>query len=375
MKRSSMISALAVVAALGLTGRPAFADEVKLGVVLATTGTFSFVGASATNAIKLAYDDLQAKNFFGDTKVTMIYEDNRSLVPEAISLITRLATQDKAIMILGPVSSGEGMATGPVAVQLKIPLFTTATSPGVLAAGPWVFKYTEDAEVFMANLAKVIVEKVKPKSCFSVSIRDNEGYIRQTNILLDALSKGGINIAAKESILAADTDFTSLATKIVASKADCLYLGTPPEQGANIVLQAKQAGLPNSTVLIGNTGMAAVSYLKAGGAAVDGTYIPAEFAPDGVNDLSRAFIANYTKRYGIPPDSYAAAGYSMMLIAGTAIKNAGPHPTRDSVRDEMAKSKNIPVVIGQGSFSIDADRHATFGTAVLVLRDGKWKLP
>jgi branched-chain amino acid transport system substrate-binding protein len=370
-----MISALAVVAALGLTGRPAFADEVKLGVVLATTGTFSFVGASATNAIKLAYDDLQAKNFFGDTKVTMIYEDNRSLVPEAISLITRLATQDKAIMILGPVSSGEGMATGPVAVQLKIPLFTTATSPGVLAAGPWVFKYTEDAEVFMANLAKVIVEKVKPKSCFSVSIRDNEGYIRQTNILLDALSKGGINIAAKESILAADTDFTSLATKIVASKADCLYLGTPPEQGANIVLQAKQAGLPNSTVLIGNTGMAAVSYLKAGGAAVDGTYIPAEFAPDGVNDLSRAFIANYTKRYGIPPDSYAAAGYSMMLIAGTAIKNAGPHPTRDSVRDEMAKSKNIPVVIGQGSFSIDADRHATFGTAVLVLRDGKWKLP
>ena len=47
----------------------------------------------------------------------------------------------------------------------------------------------------------------------------------------------------------AGADFTALATKIVSSKADCVFLSTPPEQGANIVIQSRQAGLPASTVL------------------------------------------------------------------------------------------------------------------------------
>jgi branched-chain amino acid transport system substrate-binding protein len=367
--------ALATALASGAVSSALAQQEVKIGVVLSNTGTFAFVGAPVINAIKLAYDELMAANYFGATKVTLMVEDNRSDRQEAITLINRMATRDRATLIIGPVSTGEAMAAAPVAVDLKIPLFTTATTPDVLKVGPWIFKSTETAEQFMAPLGNHVVQKVKPKNCFYVFIRDNDGYVRQKNVLRDTIAAGGIKTVGDESILAADSDFTALATKIVASKADCLYVGTPPEQGANIVLQARQAGMPANTVLVGNTGMGSDRYLKAGGKAVEGTFFPAEFVPTGVNEMGRKFIAAYTKRYNVAPDSWAGVGYSMMLVVANAVKTAGPNPTREAVRDAMAKTSKLPVVIGQGTFTLDSDRIPSFGAAVLTIKDGKFVQP
>lgn len=376
IKLKQMMTRLALATAVAsAAAAPALAQEVKIGVVLSNTGTFAFVGAPVINAVRLAYEELMAANYFGNTKVTLMVEDNRSDRAEAITLINRMATRDQATIIIGPVSTGEAMAAAPVAVDLKIPLFTTATSPDVLKAGPWIFKSTETAEQFMTPLGTHVVQKAKPRNCFYVFIRDNEGYVRQKNVLRDVIAAGGVKTVGDESILAADSDFTALATKIVSSKADCLYVGTPPEQGANIVLQARQAGMPASTVLVGNTGMGSDRYLKAGGKAVEGTLFPAEFVPTGVNEMGRKFIAAYTKKYNMAPDSWAGVGYSMMLVTANAIKTAGPNPTRDAVRQAMARTNKLPVVIGQGTFTLDADRIPSFGAAVLTIKDGKFVQP
>jgi branched-chain amino acid transport system substrate-binding protein len=366
-----------VLAATGLamltTVSTAQAQEVKLGVVMSNTGTYAFVGTPVINAIRMAFDEMQASNYFGATKVTLMVEDNRSNTQEAISLLTRMATRDNAVMVIGPVATGEAMAAAPVANDLKIPIFTTATSPAVLKPGPWVFKVTETADQYMALLGEHVAQK-KPKSCFTVTIRDNEGYIVQHNAFRDTIKKGGVGITAEESILSADTDFTALATKIAGSKADCLFLSTPPEQGANIILQARQAGMAANTMLVGNTGMGSANYIKAGGGAVNGTLFSAESVPTGVNDMAKKFIVNYTARYKVQPDSWAMVGYSMGLIAANAIKAAGPNPTREKVREAMLATKNLPVVIGRGTWSITdpATRIPSFGYAVMKIVDGKF---
>ena len=364
MKR--MLNAIGVSVAMLAAVTPAIGQEVKLGVVMANTGTFAFVGTAAINAIRLGFDEMQARKFFGDTRVSLMVEDNRSITQEAVALVTRMATRDNAIMVIGPVSTGEAMAVGPVAVDLTIPIFTVATAPAVLKAGPWVFKSTETADSYMKILGDFVAKVRKPKSCFNITIRDNEGYIFQANVFRDVIKAGGVNVVAEESILNADTDFTALATKIVNSKADCLFLSTAPEQGANIILQAKQSGMAANTLLVGNTGMASINYSKAGGRAVEGTIFPAESVPTGVNDVAKAFIQNYTKRYGVAPDSWAMLGYSMVTIAGHAIRAAGPNPTREKVREAMLASKNIPVIVGRGSWSVDpATRVPSFGYAVM----------
>jgi branched-chain amino acid transport system substrate-binding protein len=363
-------SGIAVMATLS----QAQAQEVKLGVVMSNTGTYAFVGTPVINAVRMAFDEMQASNYFGATKVSLMVEDNRSNTQEALSLLTRMATRDNAVMVIGPVATGEAMAAAPVANELKIPIFTTATSPAVLKPGPWVFKVTETPDQYMSLLGDYVAQRRKPKACFTVTIRDNEGYITQHNAFRDTIKKGGVGIAAEESILSTDTDFTALGTKIANAKADCLFLSTPPEQGANIILQARQAGMAASTLLVGNTGMASANFVKAGGSAVEGTIFTAESVPTGVNDLAKTFITNYTKRYNVAPDSWAMVGYSMGLIAGNAIKVAGPNPTREKVREAMLATKNLPVVIGRGTWSITdpATRIPSFGYAVMKIQGGKF---
>lgn len=373
MKR--LIPLLATAAVTLVCALPAaHAEDVTLGVVMSNTGTYAFVGTPVINAVRMAIDEMKASNYFGPTKVTLLVEDNRSNTQEALALLTRMATRDNAIMVIGPVATGEAMAAAPVANELKIPIFTTATSPAVLKPGPWVFKVTETADQYMSLLGDHVAQKRKPKACFTVTIRDNEGYILQHKAFRDNIKNGGVAIAAEESILSSDTDFTALATKIATTKADCLFLSTPPEQGANIILQARQAGMPANTLLVGNTGMGSVNFAKAGGAAVEGTLFSAESVPTGVNQLAKTFIENYTKRYNVAPDSWAMVGYSMGLIAGNAIKAAGPNPTREKVREAMLATKNLPVVIGRGTWSINdpATRIPSFGYAVMKIQGGKY---
>jgi branched-chain amino acid transport system substrate-binding protein len=237
------------------------------------------VGVPLVNGMKMAAQELSASNGWGGNKVEIIYWDNRSDKKEAIALITRMAKSENADIIIGPIATSEAMATGPVANDLKIPMFTTATSPAVLKAGPYIFKSTETADAYMAPVADHVAG-LKPKTCFLISIRDNEGYILQRNVFRTIMEKAGVKIIGDESILAADTDFTALSTKIVAVEPRCLFVTTPPEQAANIIIQARQAGLEPGTIIASDSGAGSKKYLDAGGAAIEGTFFPASFVAD-----------------------------------------------------------------------------------------------
>jgi branched-chain amino acid transport system substrate-binding protein len=362
-------------AAVAATALPAAAAELKIGVVISTTGKYAFVGTPLKEGIDMALEEKASPEMLGGNKLSVEFQDNASEKAQAISLINRMGSRDDILMVIGPIATSEAMATGPVAVDHKMPMFTTATSPPPLDAGPWVFKVTGIAKNYMRVMGQFAVDELKVNKCFSVTIRDNEGYIIQKNEFVGYLEEKGAGVVADETILSSDTDFTAMATKIVNAEPDCLFLSTPPEQGANIIIQAKQAGLSSDVILIGNTGMASVNYLKAGGKAVEGTYLPTEFLPTGVHADAKAFIAKYKAKHGEEPKLWAAVGYTMGLVAAEAIKNAGDNPTRDSVRQAMMEIKDLSVPLGFGKFTIGDDRIPNFGATVLVIRDGDWIQP
>ena len=369
MKIYKYLAAASVIALV----TPVMADDVKVGVVVSTTATYAFVGEPLVNGMKLAADEISEAGKWGGHNVEIIYRDNRSDKQEAISLITRMAKSENADIIIGPIATSEAMATGPVAVDLKIPMFTTATSPAVLDAGPYIFKSTETADAYMAPVGEHIVS-LKPSNCFLVSIRDNEGYIRQRNVIRDILTDAGVEIVGDESILAADTDFTALSTKIVSSEPDCLFVTTPPVQAANILIQARQAGLEGDTILAGDSGAGSQKLIDAGGSAVDGMLFPASFV-SSASDSSVAFSAAYETAYGKAPDLWAATGYTMMQTVANAIRNAGEEVNRETLREAMAATKDLPVIMGQGLLSFDENRIPSMGGIVMQLKNGAWVAP
>ncbi|MGO4832594.1 ABC transporter substrate-binding protein, partial [Rhizobiaceae sp. 2RAB30] len=142
--------------AAAMSTAAAKADDVDIAAILSTTGTYAFVGVPLVNGIKMADEEMKAAGAYGPHTVTITYDDNRSDRQEAISLLTRRSQTDNADMILGPISSAEAMATGPVAVQLSVPMFTVAMTTEVLPLGQWIFKSTETATTYMPPLANYI---------------------------------------------------------------------------------------------------------------------------------------------------------------------------------------------------------------------------
>ncbi len=63
------------------------------------------------------------------------------------------------------------------------------------------------------------------------------------------------------------------------------------------------------------------------------------------------------------------------MSGASAIRNAGPNPTRESVREAMAKTKDVPVALGGGTYSLDANRIPSYGIRVLQLKGGKYARP
>ena len=366
LRHTLAVSAIALAA-------PALADDVKIGVVVSTTSTYAFVGEPLVNGMKLAADEITAQGGWGGHNVEIIYQDNRSDKQEAISLITRMAQAENADIVIGPIATSEAMATGPVANDLKIPMFTTATSPEVLKIGPYVFKSTETADAYMAPVGEHVVS-LAPETCFLVSIRDNEGYIRQRDVFRAILEDAGIGIVGDETVLSTDTDFTALSTKVVNADPDCMFVTTPPEQAANVIIQARQAGLDPDTILAGDSGAGSQKFIDAGGSAIEGTFFPASFVASA-SESSQAFADAYVASFGNDPDIWAATGYTMMQTVANAIRNAGEDVTRDSLRDAMAATTDLPVVMGQGKLSFDADRIPTMGGIVMQISDGGWTKP
>lgn len=76
---------------------------------------------------------------------------------------------------------------------------------------------------------------------------------------------------------------------------------------------------------------------------------------------------------GKEADNWAALGHAYMTVLGHAIKAASPNPTREKIRDALARTKNVPVVAGSGSYNIDERRMPNYGAAFLQVKGGKFE--
>lgn len=370
--RQSVTAALTAVA-MGLP-IAAQSQEVRIAVPMALTGAYAFVGVPIRNGIELALEETRASGTLGKVKLVWTVDDTASDKGQAITLLNRYASRDHVQLVLGPTTSIEGAAAAPVANDLQIPILSSGLTEAVTKAGKWSFKVTAVPSVVMDSLGKYTVEKLKVKNVVIVFTRDNDGYISQKNAMKVSLEAGGVKILAEESVVSSDTDFQALATKIVALKPEALFIASVAEIGANLILQAKQAGLPASTKLLAVSTMGSPQFLKVGGKAVEGTVFVADYFIGNQSAMNRRFVDSYTKKYGTAPDNWAAVGYTLGQMGVLAVKNAGPNPHRAGIRDALEKTRDMPVVLGNGHLNLDANRNPYYGAAILTVRNGQFEM-
>lgn len=176
---------------------------------------------------------------------------------------------------------------------------------------------------------------------------------------------------ANEGVMTSDTNFLPLVTKLMSMELDGIFFFVPPEQTANIMIQLRQAGLPETVRFLGSNAITSPRLTEIAGPAAEGTLVASEFVAGVDQPINKQFESAYQKKFNAAPDQYAAVGYTQGWVALRAIKNASPNPTREKVRDALMNIGTVPSPLGSGQWSHD-ERQPKYGSIVTVVKDGQF---
>ncbi|WP_213958011.1 MULTISPECIES: ABC transporter substrate-binding protein [unclassified Variovorax] len=358
--------------ALSANAANAQPKEYIIGAPVALTGTYAWVGVPSREGMDVAIAELNESGYLGTDKLKVIVEDTGSEKSQVVALINRFASRDKALMILGPSSSVEGIAAAPVANDLKIPMLSpTAVSDRINKAGPWSFRMPASPSAVSIEVCNYAVKKLGTKSVALVVARDNDGAVAQHDAALKCFKEHGVNVVFDDSVLAADSDFLALQSKMIGSKPQALFMALGGEQAGNFAVQARQNGIDAKVQFMGGPAMGAGQFLTIGGGAVEGTIYPADYFAGLAGNDNKRFVAAYEKRFNRQPDFGAALGYSAVKMAAAVIKSSGSDPTREQIRAALQSIKDQASIVGSGRFSFDQDRGGTYTPVILRVKNGK----
>ena len=348
------------------------ADEILLGAEVALTGPMaSFVGPNMRAAFEVATDRVNRLKLAGPHTIKTMVEDTAGDKTQVIAVTTKFATRDKVAAILGPPTTVLGAAASPVADNLGTPIVIIAYSAELVANHRWAYKAYMESNASSKAIAAFAATHLKAKSIVMVYDRGNDASSEIKDGVRELLSKAGVKVLAEEGTQQGDTNFGPLATKIVSLNPDVVFLATPPELGANVVIQARQAGLSPNTKIIGIGNLAAPAYARTGGKAVWGTYYTSDYFAAMPSQENKEFVAAYQEKMKMEPDVFAAGAYAATMIVANAIRQSGDHPDREKIREAIGHTKDFSTVLGNGKMSID-DKHVTnYDLIMLQLVDGK----
>lgn len=347
--------------------------EIVIGGNFELTGGIANYGKQTMNGVQLAFKEANASGGVLGKQIKMIVADNKSEPSEATNATTKLITQDKVSLIMGPVTSSNVLATLQVGQDNKVPIMTpTATSIKATIddngkVRPYAFRscFIDPFQgTIMANFA---TKNLKVKTAV-IYIDSSSDYSKGLAESFEAqfVKNGGI-ILGKEAFLQKDQDFKSTLTKIKVMNADTVFIPAYYEEVGKIIKQARELGI--NTPFIGTDGWDDPKVVEfAGAAALNNTFFSNHYSSQDTDPRIQKFVAAYKAEYGQEPNALAALGYDGALMVIDAIKRANStDPAK--IREALEQTKDLQVVTG--IITLDASHNPIKSAVVIEMKDGK----
>ena len=363
---------VAVVTALAVAGpfcgAARAADPIVVGEYGSMTGSQATFGVSTDDGIRLAVDERNAAGGVLGRPVKLVVLDDAGKQQEAISAVTHLVEQDRAVAVLGEVASSLSLAGGGVCQRAGVPMISpSSTNAKVTQLGDMIsrvcfidsFQGMIDAKFAVDQLhlttAAILYDK---QQAYSTGLRADFGR---------AFTKMGGKIVAQPSYQDGDNDYSAQLTAIKDASPQFVYMPGYYTDVVNIARQARQMGI--TVPFIGSDGWSS-DQLKNAGTALDGCYFSDHYAKEDTRPEVKAFQAKFGKMFnGQVPDSMAACGYDAANLLFDAMTRAKSLSGAD-LAAAINSTKGFHGVTGL--ITIDDHRNAKKGLVMEQVKNGDY---
>jgi branched-chain amino acid transport system substrate-binding protein len=342
----ALTGAASATIALRLEGVPALdqSGPVRIGVLAAKAGVLAPVGESGLRGVTWATDRLNAAGGILGRKIELVVEEESS-PKDTVERFRKLVLSDKVDVVSGGISTGVGLALGPVAEEMKALwlAWDATTQKGVEETIPkprYAFRSTDnECEAVMASI--LTAKNWKGKFRTVAGINPDYSYGRDNwAAYLAIMKKYGIEIQVVSELwpkLGA-TDFTAHVAALQQAKPDlifsCFWAGDTPI----FMKQAHAAGLTTGTRFVLTTGGGVHESLKKAftpeGALLG--YNSMYFEHPRASALMKEFVRWHAEKFKEWPNYESDHGYFTIVAYKAAVERAakargGTWPTVDQV--------------------------------------------
>ncbi len=346
-----------LMAGLMLLAAPALAeDTIKLGGFFDLSGRASFIGTPSKLVAEMLVDKINAEGGIGGKKIELIIADTEGDPAKAANIATKFIHKDKVVAIIGPTLTDTGMNVKKIVDSGKTPIVMTVGGDPVIMGGKfgsfeWVFKSPQRSKIAVERLFTYLKDKGLTKVAL---LSADDGFGKDGLRWMEQLGpEFGIEILAKESFGARDTDMTAQLTKARNANPQAYLVWTTGPAGPIAAKNIAQLGIAEP--LFQCHGLPDPKYVELAGPASEGNRMPAtklmvaDELPD--TDPQKAVIQEFIKLYNekgydkqFPINTHSGYAWDAIMLIVKAIEKAGTEPA--ALRAEIEKTQNYVGISG-----------------------------
>lgn len=357
----------------GGEGEATSEDTIKIGINYELSGEVATFGSHTRDGVMLAFEQINAAGGVLGKQIEVLERDNQGKLDEAVSVATKLITEDKIVAHMGPVTTGCTLAVVPIATQYQIPLVTaSATHPDVTVdpetgeVRDTIFRtcFTDPPQAIVgADFAYNDLGVTKAAIYFDNTNDYSKGLAKEFKTKFEAL---GGTIVAQEGYGKDDDDFRPTLTSFSKAGADIIYVPGYYQKVAKVVSQARELGI--DLPFLGADGWDSPDLVAIAGAEnLNNTFFTNHYSSTDPSEKVQNFVTAYKEKYGSEPGSFAALGYDTAYLLADAIERAGSTDSAAIVK-ALAETKDFAAVTGTLSF--DASHNPIKEISIIEMKDG-----
>ena len=340
-------------------------NAAKIGFTAALTGGAAAYGKSEEEGVRLAVEEINKK---GDFPIDLLVEDTKAVPADSMNATKKLI-QEKVSMIIGPMTSNEAKAAGPIIQNAKVPsLEISVTAENITDIGDCIFRNSVPESKNIPQTVKKTHKLLGYKTAAILYAHDNEQHVTAQKYFQKTMEEEGVQVIDVETFGSKDSEYSAQLTNIQHKAPDVIVVCSYYQEGSRILKKMREMGMDQP--VLGDNGFVSPELGKMAGAAADNVYVSSMWSADRKDEKVQKFVESYTKAYGRAPDQFAASAYDGVYMAMDAMPRAGTTTDHKKIRDALAQMKDFKGVCG--TFSFDEKRDPVVDLILMKMQDGKF---
>lgn len=342
-------------------------EPLQVGFMGVTSGADASLGIDEQRGAEILIQDVGGK--IGSHPIKLVPEDSACNAEGGQTAATKLAANQKIVVVVGPTCSSETKPAAPILWKAGISMVgISPTAPGLTDAkrdpsyNGFVRVVWNDnwAGSTAADWAYKVLGAKK-----AVGIHDGSPYAQgYVQVFLDRFKALGGQVTPAEAISPNDTDMKPMLTKVATEKPDVIFYPIFVAAAAHVTRQAGSVtGLEKAT-LVSAEGAMVPDFLKlAGEASTKVNLTIGDTSPDVLGKGYPDFLKKYKAKYGEDPvGGFHHFGYDAALLAVEAIKkviktdkDGNSYIGKKALRDAIFATKGLQGLTGPKNCDANGD--------------------